>query len=384
MIPAARLAWLQLSREPLRLLVAIAGVTFAVILVFMQLGFEDALFTSAVAIHTRLRGDLVLLNPRSAYMATMQTFSRRRLYQARSHPGVAAVTPVYMRLAPWKNPATGESREIFVVGLDPDADVLDIPAIAAQRRLIRLTDVALFDEASRPEFGPVVAAVGAGRPVSAEVLGHRLSVRGLFRLGSSFGIDGTLVTSEVSFRRLFPGWRPGLVNLGLISLRPGADPETVRTEIAAALPSDVAVLTHAGYIAREQAYWAENTPIGYAFTFGVVMGWFVGAIIVYQILFSDVTAHLAGYATLKAMGYTNAYLFAVVLMEALLLAVLGYLPGLAVCLELYRVTEAATRLPMAIGLTRAVQVLVLTAVMCGVSGVVAMRKVRTADPAEIF
>ena len=77
MISASHLAWIQLSRERLRLLVALAGVAFAVVLVFMQLGFHDALFTSAVAVHERLDADIFLINPQSHYLATMKTFSRR-------------------------------------------------------------------------------------------------------------------------------------------------------------------------------------------------------------------------------------------------------------------------------------------------------------------
>ncbi len=384
MISASRLAWLQLTREPLRLVVALAGVAFAVILVFMQLGFEDALFTSAVTVHGGLRGDVFVVNPQSPYMAAMKTFSRRRLYQALADPDVTEVIPVYTRLALWKNPWTGNSREIFVLAFDPDSDALTIPAVTAQRQQVRLADGALFDRMSRPEYGPVSVELGADRRVRAEVLGHGVTVQGLFDLGVSFGIDGTLVVGDATFFRLFPGWDPGLPTIGLVVLRPGADPEAVRDRLAAALPGDVSVLTRAGYVAREKAYWATSTPIGYAFTFGVIMGWFVGSIIVYQILFADVTAHLAGYATLKAMGYTNTYLFGVVLMEALLLAVLGYLPGLGVCLQLYRVTEAATRLPMAVSWARGIQVLLLTTLMCGVSGTIAMRKIRTADPAEIF
>src|SRR5262245_17530873 len=188
MIPATRLAWLQLTREPLRLLVALAGVAFAVILVFMQLGFEDALFTSAVTVQRHLRGDLFIVNPQSAYMAVMKTFTRRRLYQVLGVDGVAGVEPVYTLLAPWKNPYTGRSREIFLLAFDPDANILDIPAVATQRRLIRMPHVILFDDASRPEFGPVAADFRSGMQATTEVHGYRVTVGGLFRLGVSFGI----------------------------------------------------------------------------------------------------------------------------------------------------------------------------------------------------
>jgi putative ABC transport system permease protein len=297
---------------------------------------------------------------------------------------VESVTPIYARLAPWKNPETGRSREIFVVGIDSAANALDIPEIAALRARLRLPGLVLFDEASRPEFGPVAARFRAGDRIETEVSGRHVTVDGLFRLGTSFGIDGTVVTSDVNFLQLFPAWPPGLINIGLIRLRPGADPVAIRDALAAVLPKDVTVLTKQDYIAREKAYWATSTPIGYVFAFGVVMGWCVGAVIVYQILFADVAAHLRGYATLRAIGYPNTYLVAVVFIEGLILALVGYLPGLALCAELYRLAAWATRLPMAIAPGRSVQVFVLTVAMCGLSGALALRKVRAADPADIF
>lgn len=384
MMSSAKLAWLQLTRERLRFAVALAGVAFAVILVFMQLGFQDALFTSAVTLHHRLRADLVIINSQSAYVATLKTFSRRRLYQALADPGVAEVTPVYARLAPWKNPYTGKSREIFVLGIDPDAEVFDIPDVQTQRLRLHVRDHALFDRYARPEFGPVAADMTAGRPVSAEVLGTRLQVDGLFPLGVSFGIDGTILVNTDTFRGVFHGQPAGLISLGLIRLQAGADAAAVRDRLRTVLPPDVAVLTLPEYVAREVEFWDTSTPIGYALGFGVLMGWCVGAIIVYQILFTDVTEHLPSYATLKAMGYPNRYLFGVVLMEAFILAVLGYLPAVAVSRQLYAIAAAATRLPMLMRPDRIAQVLVLTILMCGVSGALAMRKIRTADPAELF
>ena len=384
MISTATLAWLQLSREKVRLGVAFAGVAFAVILVFMQLGFQDALFASAVTMHRHLQADIVLINPQSAYLATMKSFSQRRLYQALAAPGVADVTPIATLLAPWKNPYTGRSREILVIGLDPDGGAFDIPEVQAQSSRVRMPDRVLFDRRARAEFGPVATDVDAGRPVSAEVRGHRVTVDGLFPLGVSFGIDGSLVTSQDNFQRLFPFHPPGLITIGLVKLRPGTDALAVRDTLEAALPKDVAVLTRDQYIQREINYWDSSTPIGYALGFGVIMGWCVGAIIVYQILFTDVTEHLPGYATLKAMGYPNGYLFGVVLMESLILAVCGYIPATALCVELYRVTATSTQLPMTMRLDRMVTVLVLTILMCAVSGVLAMRKVRRVDPAELF
>jgi putative ABC transport system permease protein len=230
----------------------------------------------------------------------------------------------------------------------------------------------------------MVASLDAGQRVSTEVGNRRITVGGLFEMGTSFGVDATLLTSDTNFLRIFPQRRQGLIDIGVIRVRSGTDVAATRDALRASLPNDVLVLTRDEYIHREQAFWDSNTPIGYVFTFGVIMGLVVGAIIVYQILFADVSDHLAEYATLKAMGYPNRFLFGVVFQEAVILAVLGFIPGLLISMGLYRVAGEATHLPLQMTTPLAVFVIVLAVVMCCVSGGIALRKIRSADPAEIF
>jgi len=378
------LAWLQLTREKLRLLVAIAGVAFAVVLVSMQLGFRTAMYESAVRYHEHLHYDLVMLNPKTPFIGFPRSFSRRRLIQCLGAAEVDSVTPLYVEQAFWRNPWEHNARNILVVGFDPSRDVMDLPGVRRNLEALKFPEAMLFDAASRPEFGPVAARVREQGSVDAEVNHRRVKVVALFQLGTSFGIDGSLVTSDLNFQRLFPDRPPGLVDLGLIHLRKGADPEQVRRKLEAALERDVQILTPEGFVARELRYWGSTTPIGYVFGFGAFMGLLVGGVVVYQILFADVSEHLGEYATLKAMGYTNRALSRLVLEEAAILATLGFAPGLLVALLLYRVTAEATRLPLAMTPERALAVLFLTLAMCGIAALVALRKVRSADPAEIF
>jgi putative ABC transport system permease protein len=378
------LAWLQLKRERLRLLVALAGVAFAVILILMQLGFRGAMFESAVRFHEALDGDLFLISPTFDFLPQPKSFSRRRLQQALAWPTVVSVTPIYLGLAPWKNPDTGKTRAIFLIGVDPTDPGLRLPGLQEQRDRIRREDVVLYDRHGRPEFGPVAQRVAADGSLTGEIANRRVFVQGLFTLGTSFGVDGTVLTSDMNFLRIDPRRPLGLIDVGVIRLAPGSDPAATRDAMRAALPNDVLVLTRADYITREQHYWDTSTPIGYVFTFGVIIGFMVGAIIVYQILFADVCDHLAEYATLKAMGYPDRYLFGVVFQEAIILAVLGFLPGLALSVGLYHVTAGATLLPLRLTIHTAAFVLVLAIVMCCLSGAIALRKIRAADPAEIF
>lgn len=384
MLSSTKLAWLQLRQQRGRLLVAISGVAFAVILIFMQLGFQEALFQSAVTVHSRLNADIVLISPSSPYLVSMAPFPRRRLYQAAAFAGVEDVMPIYALIGPWRNHENGKTRGIFVLGFDPTDDALAIDEIQAHRERIRYPDQVLFDSAARPEFGAVADAVDRGEIVSTELNRRNVDVVGKFQLGTSFGVDGTVITSDLNFFRIFPQIKPSMLTMGLIQLAPDADPEAVRTAIDDELPDDVVVLTKPQYLQHEIDYWATATPIGYVFTFGTIMGLVVGAIIVYQILFADISDHLAEYATLKAVGYTSKFLIRVVLMEALILALTGYIPGILISWQLYRLTAGATLLPMAISPNIAGMVLLLTVVMCWVSALIAVRKVRTADPAEIF
>jgi len=392
MILTIPLSWLQLKQDRLRLLVAVLGVGFAVMLVFMQLGFQEALFSSSVRFHHAFDYDLAMIHPRTDFLVQPRSFTRRRLVQTLGFPEVESVSPVYLGQSIWMNPLEhGEGRSIFVVGYDPSESVLRVPEVAAHGAPLRLPDRVLFDRASRPEFGPVSRLLEESRSrgdsdpgVFTEVGGRRIQVVDTYELGTSFGIDASLVTSDLNFLRLFPDRAPGLIDLGLIRLADGADALATRDQLDAALPDDVVVLTRQGFIDREVAYWSRNTAIGTVFSFGVVIGIVVGSIIVYQILFADVSDHLNEYATLKAIGYSNGFLSRLVFQEAVILAVLGYLPGISLSLWLYRAAGASTHLPIEMNGPRAGGVLALTVGMCVLAGSIAIRKVRRVDPADVF
>jgi putative ABC transport system permease protein len=384
MLLAIPLAWLQLRRERIRLLVALAGIGFAVILMFMQLGFRDALLDSSVVMHRQLNTDIVLISPQSNALIAMDQISRRRLYQALGFSEVESISPLYLDFALWRNPDSRITRSIMVMGFPPQDKVLDIASVQSYANQITLEDVVLFDRASREEFGPVAEWFEAGRTVTTEVGNRRVRVGGLFELGASFGADGNLVTSDLNFLRIFERRSPAGIDVGLIRLKPGADAENVAEAMRQKLPDDVLVLTKEGFMDFERRYWQSSTAIGFIFSLGTLMGFVVGTVIVYQILYTDVSDHLAEYATLKAMGYTNRYLLTVVFQEALILSILGYFPGFALCLGLYNLTQNATALPISMTLARSSVIFGLTILMCCISGAIAVRKVQDADPADVF
>jgi len=250
--------------------------------------------------------------------------------------------------------------------------------------VIKLPDQVLFDRASRGDYQEVIAKVDQGGIVGTELEKRTLKIAGLFKVGASFAADGTLITSDRNFLRLFPRRKPGGISAGLIKIEPGYDVEKVATDLKIHLPKDVQVLTNEQFLAFEKDYWSKNTAIGFVFSLGTAMGFVVGVIIVYQVLATDVADHTPEYATFKAMGFRNAYLLGIVFEEAIILAIMGFIPGATISVGLYRLTRQATNLPLYMTLIRAVQVLVLTIIMCMLSGAIATRKLQAADPADIF
>ena len=378
------LAWLQLSHEKIRLLVAIAGISFADILMFMQLGFRDALFDSAVKFHTNVSGDVFLVGPQSTALIAMKSFPRRRLYQALAFNGVESVTPIYLGFEIWKNPEAKNTRQIMVIGFNPaDKQLFKLPGVAENIDKMQLPDTFLFDEKSREQFGPIGKLFASGKRVQTEVGGRKIDVGGIFSLGASFGADGNIMTSDTNFRRLFDR-DPGLIDVGVVKLKPGTDVATTIAAMKSYYPKDVKVFSKEEFIDFEKSYWQTGTSIGFIFTLGTIMGFIVGIVIVYQILYTDVADRLSEYATLKAMGYTDFYLLTVVFQEALILSIVGFFPGMLAAAGLYTMTRNATNLPLLMTVARATTVLVLTMIMCTISGAIAVRKLRAADPADMF
>ncbi|MDB9448037.1 ABC transporter permease DevC [Anabaena sp. CS-542/02] len=378
------LGWLQLSHEKSRLLVALSGIAFADVLMFMQMGFQTALYDSNTRLHRSLQADILLTSPQARSMQNMPTFSRRRLYQAMDIPGVNSAEAMYVNNIIWKNPQTHRQTSVQVIGFNPDQPVFDLPEVNRQLQSIKLPDTVLFDRNARGDYQQAIAKINQGEKVTTEIEGRTITISGLYTVGASFGSDGSLITSDQNFLRLFSRRPASNISLGLLKVKPGYDPKKVAKALQAYLRDDVRVMTHPEFIEFENNFWRTNSPIGFIFSLGVSMGFAVGVILVYQVLSTDVNAHVREYATFKALGYRNYYFLSVVFEQALILGALGFIPGVAVSLGLYQMTRTATNLPMYMTAARALHVLVLTIIMCSISGAIATRKLRSADPADMF
>lgn len=379
------LSWRQMSYKKGRLAVAIAGIAFADLLMFLQLGMKDALFDSQVRPYAILEGDLFLVNKLSDNLNAIKSFSRDNLYQAVGLDSVDSVSFLYIGQANWRNPENQGSRQIFVYGINPNKPTFNLPEINQQLDQLLLMNNVLFDRAGLlPQIGDVPKLLATENPLDVQVNNYKIKITGLFTLGSSFSAEGNLIASDSTFLRLFKRRQANEIDVGIIRLKPNANIQLLQADLKSILPDNLLVLTRDEFAERERAYWANGSPIAYIFGFGVVIGFLVGTVIVYQILYTDVSDHLPEYATLKAMGYSDLYFVRIVLQEAFILATLGFIPGIFISNGLYIMTQSATFLPIAMKLTRAITVLTLTIVMCILSGAIAIQKLRAADPADIF
>ncbi|BAY84393.1 DevC protein [Calothrix parasitica NIES-267] len=380
------IAWFNLTSQKSKLLTTIAGVSFAVLLIFMFQGFQNALFDSQVQLLKLLNGDIVIVSRLKNNMFVPEQFARRRLYQAQAFDGVIAAYPIYMTTGDWKNPVTKKIRSLRVLAFNPQDIVLPLPGILQNLEALKMPRTVLIDEKSRSEVG--VREKG----ITTELSEQQVRIVGTFSMGTDMASgNGNIVMSDQNFLRYFANLKSEddsrtltTVDIGLLKIRSDSNLNMLVKVIRQNLPKDISVLTKDEFIEKEIKYWQESTLIGFIFSLLTIMSFIVGAILVYQILYADVVKYWSEYATLKAIGYTNLQLFWIVLQESVILVFFGFIPGFLVSLVLYNLTAQATGLLMQMTDRRAFFVLVATFFMCLIAGGIAVRKVQAADPAEVF
>ena len=384
LIKRTPIAWLQLSPRPLRLAAALAGVGFANVLVFFQLGLSGGLYDSQKRPIQQFNGSLAVIPRRYTNFGEPAGFSRSRLLQVLGFRGVRGVSPLRLGKLQWLNPETQESTQALVMGIDPANPSLMLPELSAQRSSLQLQGGVLFDKASKTSAGPVTARLEQGQSFNTELNGQRTNVNGLFQLGLTFAADINLITSTSNFQTLFPDRDPDEIQIGVIQLQSGADANDVQNRLNEVLGPSLQVLTVEELQQREVEHWKRNTSFGLIFGLGVLVGFSVGGIVVYQILYSEVGEHISEYATMKAMGYDDRFVVAIIIQESVILASLAFLPSLIVSALLYRVLMQATGLLVVMSFSRAALVFTMTLLLCSGSGWLATAKLRRLDPADVF
>lgn len=355
-----------------------AGLTFPVLLVFVQLGLSDSMLRTATSIYDGFDFHLVLVSPQYVCVWKAGRIPRVRLLEALSVPQVRAVAPLYVGYRPWRNPATGTRRDIFVIGTDVRRAPFSHAEVADRAQALHRLDAVLIDRLTRPEYGP--RAVG----MTGEMGGQRVQIVGEYTLGAGFAADGTVIVNDDTFARLFPLHPLSEPSAGLLRLDPGSDPDAVVRELRRRLPPDVRVWSRHTLAEHERAYWSSSTSIGLIFGAGVAVAFAVLTVMMYQLLSTDITKRLREYATMKAIGFAHAVLLRVVLQQALILSGLAFAMGFALSLVVYHILIAATNLPIVMTATRALLVFGVTLGLAMTAALLASRRLRAADPADLF
>ncbi len=374
------LAWSNLRHSPGRLVLSIATVAAAGVLMFTQLGFLDASLDSQGRIIALLHPDLVLVSRARPSLITVARFPLGRLIQIRAVPGVLGTAAFYLETRRYRlrNPQTGRRHLVRVMALDSEARAFPglFPVGADEAESL------LIDRRSKPTLG----VFGPGSDV--ELGGVRYRIRGEFGLGSDFVNDGNVLMTPRNLLRLLPPdeaeSRLDQVDVGLVSLTPGAPLTAVLGEIRRRLPGDVQVLTLEGFLAREREFWNDHTIVGFVFTLGTFVGLLVGTIICAQLLYSIVWEFRRQFATLNAIGFQRSFLLGVVSCKALILALGGFLLASMISSGLYAGLSRMTGLTFELTSRRSLEVLGLTVLMTMVAALASARPLLREDPADLF
>lgn len=381
------LAWLQLKRQPIRYLVAVAGIGFAALLMYMQLGFQSGLLNSATTFYEAIDGDLILISPGTVNSGSFQQFPQSLLYKALGVEGVAEGIPVYVANINAQRLKGVKPTSLRLIGFDPGSRLLNLPEVNSQLDKIRIPNYVLFDARGNRNTGPVAAEVKrqGNQDMLLSDFSKTFRVVGLFKLGSIFAADSNLISSDstainLAFRQI----NQGEISLGVLRLSQQKDLPRIKEFLSKIYGDELQVVTKAELISQERNYWNTSSSFGIIFGFGTFMGIMVGGVVVYQVLYTDVTDHLKEYATLKAMGFSDAFLLFIVVQEAIILAVSAFIPATIASAGMYAFLTSASGIRIVMTADKTLLVGALTLGVCAASAAIAIRKLADADPASVF
>lgn len=385
------LARRNLAHQPARTLVSVTGIGFAILLMYMQLGFLGSVGDTATNVYRRLRGDVLVRSPEYLHVYDPRSIDDGVLDRLTAMPEVLQAFPLDVGVTRWQNPTSGQFRGVAVMGIDVDRNPLGLPELDVQRHLLRRPDHVLIDRTTRADFGPLDGdRFGvADMARTTDVMGREVRIAGTFEMGTGLAANGAILISREGFQRIVPR-EPDEVSLVVVQFRPGISPAQGAASVRERLQADSGPLTHAAVltmdeaIAAEKRRWYTETPIGMIFALGVALAVIVGGVICYMVLAADVISHLPEYATLKAIGYTDRFLATTLLAQACYLATLALPPATLAALGLYAITSRLAGIEIRMTWEWLVLVTVLAFAMCSLAGWVALRKLAKAEPASLF
>lgn len=370
------LALRNLLHDRVRLAVTLIGILFSIVLVAVQLGLylgSSRMITANIA---RSNADLIITTyGAKSFEDGGLLLTDRERHQALATPGVRSVVPLVVAFAEWRKPEGGSSR-VVLVGADADDQGL-VPWSLVEGTVedIKSPDAIAVDRSYLNELG--VHGVGD----TAQVAEGRVKIRALTDGIRSFTQSPYAYTTLNRARQLL-GVPEDRSTFLLVKLAPGANVESVKSDLAKRLDS-ADVLTKDEFESRSLTQWLFRTGAGLALIGGAILGSLVGTVIVAQTLYSSTKDHIHEFATLRALGSSKSYIHKVILAQAGLSALIGYVLGMAIALLiLYASKNSSLPLVMTPGL--AFWLFALTLFMCAISALSAIVKVTKIDPATVF
>jgi putative ABC transport system permease protein len=398
------LAILNLWHQQAKTLVSIGGVAFALLLVFMQLGFMGAVSHTATNVLESLRFDILVRARDYLHLYEPSQFDRKWLHVAASTRGVSAAKPFWITIHNWRKlPSESESQSsefetqylpIAVMAFATQDEVFKLESVVSQQARLNSGREVLLDQSTQRDYGPWdgkrfdVSDIGR----ETEIGGQAFTIGGVFNLGTGLAANGASIASKQGFARIIPWDVDQNTSLGLIDVDAASDVDKVVAELrerfqvgdADGESLAVDVLSRTEAMDRERSRWLFQTPIGLIFQLGVAISLLVGAAIVYMVLATDVANRLPEYATLLAMGYSRKYLASIVMTQAIVLCLCGFLVAWGAAELLYRLTSHLSGIPVAMDAERVISVLAMGLAMSCCSGLLALRKLWKAEPASLF
>lgn len=369
------LAWRNLAHDRARFVVTLVGVLFAVLLMGVELGLlvGFARTTSGLVEHTH--ADLWITPAGTTNVDIAGRLDERRRYEALAVPGVAAVDSVMAQFAFWRKP-DGGNESVSMIGFNP-ATNHGAPWNLVEGTLadLKQDDAVIIDRLYARKLG--IVALGQ----TVEINNRRARVVGFTQGIRTFTQSPYVFTTHTNAQR-FTLFRPDQTTYMLVTLAPGADREAVREALKARL-GRVDVWRSEDFARQAQTYWMITTGAGSALLLAAVLGLVVGIVIVGQTLYATTVDRLPEYATLRAMGAPNRYLYIVILKQAAISAALGFAGGM---LGVWGVTAASLNSTVALAMPGwLVGVLaVLTVLMCALGALVSIRRIVRIDPTSVF
>jgi putative ABC transport system permease protein len=371
------IAWGNTFQNTKRTITALGGITFSILLVFLQLGFLNGAKTEVTLLFDYFDFDIAVTSDRYQFMADAPTFDRIRLTQVKIDEAVEEAFNLNVDVGRWVNPKTEIESTVLIVGLDDEEGFINNSDLKSGLTKILNGESVIIDRYSHKDYGSI--KLGADGSVNK----RNVNIVAKYNLGLFFFAEGSIATSNDNFVN-FTGNTTNEVTLGLIKLKPGANVDETVKRIQAAVPDDVLVVSRKELFERERSYFIDVKPIGIMFKSAVFIAFAVGLVILFQVLSTELGNRLNEFATMKAMGFGPVFVYGIGITQNLIITLLSFLPALLLSIGIFELIFNLSKLPMAMTMELFLTVFALTMTMSIMAGLLALRKVGKADPAELF